>query len=76
MVVVVLVIVVAVVVIVVVQSSYGDSDIGRAESVRVAEGLQQAWQAYTGSSIQLPFLFLVLVIDKWTQAIVMFINVL
>jgi preprotein translocase subunit SecG len=66
-VVVVLVVVVAVVVVivaVVVQSSYGESDIGRAESARVAKGIQQAIQACTPSSIQLPFLFLVLEMDK------------
>lgn len=50
-----MVVVAVVVVIVVVPSSYGDSDIGRAESVRVATGLQQAMQAYTSSSIRLPF---------------------
>jgi len=55
--VVVLVVVAAVVVIVVVQSSYGDSDTGRAESVRVAKGLQQAMQAYAQSSIQLIIYF-------------------
>ena len=62
---VVLVVVVAVVVvIVVVPSSYGDSDIGRAESVRVATGLLQAMQAYTPSSIQFPVFVFDLEIHK------------
>ena len=60
----VLVVVVAVVVIVVVPPSYRDSDIGRAESFRVAKDLQQAMQAYTPSNIQLPLLFLVFEIHK------------
>lgn len=57
-----MVVVAVVVVIVVVKSSYGDSDIGRVESVRVTKDLQQAMQAYTPSSIKLPFL--ALEIDK------------
>jgi hypothetical protein len=56
--VVVLVVVVAVVVvIVVVQSSYGKSDIRKAESVRVAEVQEQEMQAYAPSSIGLPYCF-------------------
>ena len=47
-----MVVVAVVVVIVAVQSSYGDSDIGRAESVRVTKDLQQAMQAYTPCSIK------------------------
>ena len=60
----VVVLAVVVIVVVVVPPSYGDSDIERAESFRVAKGLQQAMQAYTPSNIQLPPLFSVFEIHK------------